>query len=350
MALQQIPESSARSYRTQQRLTAAAVLAGRRSWAQVDPDAISESWAATAPAMGAVLTRLQSEAAVDGARSVPLALADQGVEVEPEYTVKPRNVAGFAGAGYAPVDVFESAPIVAKSRIAQGWTVEAAMAAGGAILSGITQTAMADAGRQGQMLAIHSRPRVGYVRMLTPPSCSRCAILAGRSSGREAFPRHPRCDCRAIPGLEGWEQDLTMNTGEYFESLPTAADLADRYPGMTVKQRRAAGHTSQEDAFTVAGAKAIRDGANPSAVVNARRGMFQVQTPGSFKWLATVESTSKRGLGGRSMRLGGLGEMRKYPGSSRRRMSAQRLMPETIYQVARDKEDTLRLLKLYGYI
>lgn len=329
MPLQQIPEASRTSYKTQQRLTAAAVLAGRRAWASVDPDAISESWAESAPAMGAVLTRLQAEAAADGARSVPLALADQGVEVEPEYTVKPRAVAGFAGAGYEPTTVFESAPIVAKARIGAGWPVAEALAAGGAILSGITQTAMADAGRQGQMLAIHSRPKVGYVRMLTPPSCSRCAILAGTGSGREAFPRHPRCDCRAIPGLEGMEQDLTMNTREYFESLSPE---------------------EQAHAFTKAGAKAIRDGADINQVVNARRGMSRMQTPGSTRWLTTAEGTAgRRGRAARAMDRAGL-SVRSRDNAMRFRLTRQRLMPETIYDIASDTDDAKRLLKVYGYI
>lgn len=350
MSLQQIPESSAKSYETQQALTAVALRAGRRAWANVDPSDISASWLEQSVPLADVLSRLQSEAALDGAKSVPAALADQGFEVEPAYAVKPRAVAGFAGAGFDPVAAFEAAPIATKQRISAGVEPSAALLSGGAMLSSLLTTAMADAGRQGQMLAIHSRPKVGWVRMLTPPSCSRCALLAGRASGRTAFPRHPGCDCRAIPGLEGWEQDLTMNTGEYFESLPTAADLADQFPGMTVAERRKAGHVSQEDIFTVNGARAIRDGADPGQVVNARRGMYQVQTPGSFKWMATVEGITKRGRGSRAMRAGGLGEMRKYPGHTRRRMTAQRLMPETIYQVARDQEDVLRLLKLYGYV
>lgn len=329
MPLQQIPESSARSYRTQQRLTGAAVLAARKSWGQVDPDAISESWETPSVVLAATLTKLQSEAALDGARSVPAALSDQGVEVDPAYAVKPRAVAGFAGAGYDPVTVFESAPIVAKSRIAQGWTVEAAMAAGGAILSGITQTAMADAGRQGQMLAIHSRPKVGYVRMLNPPSCSRCAILAGRPSGREPFPRHPRCDCRAIPGLEGMEQDLTMNTGEYFETLSPE---------------------EQARIFTKAGAQAIRDGADINQVVNARRGMSTIQTPGSTKWMVTSEGTAgRRGRAARAMDSAGL-SVRSKDNVMRFRLTRQRLMPETIYQISTGPEDTQRLLRMYGYI
>lgn len=57
-----------------------------------------------------------------------------------------------------------------------------------------------DAGRTAESVATTVRPRVGFVRYLSPPSCARCAVLAGRvyrySSG---FLRHPGCDCVMIP-------------------------------------------------------------------------------------------------------------------------------------------------------
>lgn len=330
MSLQTIPEASAESYRTQQRLTAAAVLAARRAWAGVDPDAIDESWAETSPALAAVLTRLQGAAAVDAADAVPLSLADQGIEVDPEYEIQPRAVAGFAGQGYEPTTVFQSAPIAAKARIASGVEPVAALTVGGKLLSGIVETAMADAGRQGAALAIHARPKVGFVRMLNPPSCSRCAVLAGKPSRREPFLRHPRCDCRAIPSMEDLYTDVTFRQREYFDSLTGA---------------------EQDRIFTKAGARAIRDGADMGQVVNARRGMYPVQKPGTVKWMATREGTSRRGWAGWRMHQAGLGDYVKAGDGSRyRRLTAQRLMPETIYEVARDQEDAVRLLRMYGYI
>lgn len=57
-----------------------------------------------------------------------------------------------------------------------------------------------DAGRAAQLVDGTSRPRVQHVRHLNLPSCSRCAVLAGRiyrySTG---FQRHPGCDCVMIP-------------------------------------------------------------------------------------------------------------------------------------------------------
>lgn len=57
-----------------------------------------------------------------------------------------------------------------------------------------------DAGRAAEQVEMTVRPRIGYVRYLSPPSCSRCAILAGRVYRySEGFLRHPGCDCIHVP-------------------------------------------------------------------------------------------------------------------------------------------------------
>lgn len=57
-----------------------------------------------------------------------------------------------------------------------------------------------DAARAAEQVNITTRPRIGYVRYLNPPSCSRCAILAGRVYRySEGFLRHPGCDCIHVP-------------------------------------------------------------------------------------------------------------------------------------------------------
>lgn len=64
------------------------------------------------------------------------------------------------------------------------------------LVASITQ----DAARAAQEVAVVARPHISYVRHLNLPSCSRCAVLAGRvyrwSMG---FQRHPGCDCVMIP-------------------------------------------------------------------------------------------------------------------------------------------------------
>lgn len=64
------------------------------------------------------------------------------------------------------------------------------------LVAGLVQ----DAARAAEQVAITVRPRIGFVRYLNPPSCSRCAILAGRVYRySEGFLRHPGCDCIHVP-------------------------------------------------------------------------------------------------------------------------------------------------------
>src|SRR5690606_41067797 len=87
-------------------------------------------------------------------------------------------------------------------------------------LERIAATQVADAGRVATGLGVVARPGIGYVRMLQPPSCSRCAILAGRIYRRNAgFLRHPLCDCIHIPTTEAAGRDLTTDPRAYFDSL-----------------------------------------------------------------------------------------------------------------------------------
>lgn len=64
----------------------------------------------------------------------------------------------------------------------------------------LTSSLVQDAGRAAQGVDVATRPRVRFVRHLNLPSCSRCAVLAGRVYRySEGFQRHPNCDCVMIP-------------------------------------------------------------------------------------------------------------------------------------------------------
>ncbi len=71
--------------------------------------------------------------------------------------------------------------------------------------------------------------------------------------------------------------------------------------------------------FGKAGAEAIRAGADIGSVVNARRGMYTA-------------------AGGRLYTRSGATRTRR------------RMMPEQIVREATDRDDTLRLLRLHGYL
>lgn len=80
----------------------------------------------------------------------------------------------------------------------------------------------------------------------------------------------------------------------------------------------------QDKAFGKAGAEAIRNGANISQVVNARRGMY---TAGGTDYTRT--STTRRG----------------------QTRGRARLMPEAIFkQAAGDRAEAIRLLRQHRYI
>lgn len=281
-------------YRRQQRITAAGVLAARRARAQ-GPLAVAR-----------IVAAFQLLAARDALNSIGPMLAEQGIPDEPLASVAVASVAGVASDGRSLDTLFEQAPNSFTTSL---------MAA----------TQIQDAARGAGSLGIATRPNItGYARMLNPPSCSRCAVLAGKFyRWNDGFQRHPRCDCRHIPAIESTWGDLTTNPNTYFDSLSAS---------------------EQDRIFTKAGAQAVRDGADVSQVVNARLGMSPAQI-GGRDVLVTTSGTTVRGLAGTR-----LGDPVKVAGQRYRRSSKPRVMPETIYRYADSREDALRLLKLNGFI
>lgn len=171
-----------------------------------------------------------------------------------------------------------------------------------------------DAGRSASQVEFVARPDwQNYVRMLNPPSCPRCTILAGRVyRDLESFSRHPpTCDCVMVP-VQDWESAHD----EGYVSSPMEAFEKGQIRGLSK-----------------ADAKAIEDGADIYQVVNAHRGMV---TPTVFghRVKATTVGTTRR--------------------SAWRRANPSRpvrLRPEAIYRIADgDRNEALRLLKLYGYL
>lgn len=203
------------------------------------------------------------------------------------------------------------------------------------VLSGIH-----DAARSSSQTASLTRPWVrSYVRMLRGKSCARCAILAGRRyRSVTAFRRHHHCDCVNFPAPDDAD-DWATDPDEYFESL----DAAD-----------------QDRIFTQAGARAIRDGADMSQVVNARKGITTVSAYGR-ELQVTTEGTTKRGLyGGYEVLPDGTlrrrpdSELERLPGNRLRTARTPRLLPDEVYLLAEefgwDRAETLRQLRRFAYV
>lgn len=358
-----IPSSSADYYRRQQRILTTLLLAIRQAWRRMDPAAAwSEQY--EQDGIGAQLLMLVAAAQVAAARDADTYIASVLTELDlvPGATpgaVAPAAFAGVAGDG-RPVETllalsipragraFNARRMVATStdetptkpdgmtdvlwdslireraqRSADSVAFDTQQAATdvlaetGRWLEAVAASVVIDAARAAETAATTAYPEVdGYVRMLNPPSCSRCVVLAGRFyRWNDGFSRHePTCDCRHIPVSEAIAGDLTVNPSRYFWSLTRA---------------------EQDKTFTAAGAQAIRDGADINQVVNARRGMRKAQV-GGRDVLVSTEGTTRRGLANRD-RTG--------------RSSSVRLMPESIYEIAGDdRDEAIRLLRLAGFI
>ncbi|MDZ4322336.1 MAG: hypothetical protein U1A07_26515 [Phenylobacterium sp.] len=309
-----MPAAVVEQYKLSQRLQVLAQIRARRAWSAVQVGLLSQSWEVILRNSGLVdaVSTLQVEAATAGASYGALALASQGDYVAPDSFVNASAFGGYSADGRSLSGAMYSAVPYTKNLIAGGMSPTVAKVKGGAFLELKVKTEIADAGRGAASVDIATRTAVGYVRMLNPPSCSRCSVMAGRFYRWNAgFLRHPGCDCIHVPskGADAARAEgLIHDPYEYFNGL-SAAD--------------------QDRLYTKAGAQAIRDGGDLFQVVNSRRGM----KPGG---LMTTEGTSKRG------------NFRQSAGDSTR---GRRLTPEAIYKLNGDnRAAALKDLEKYGYI
>lgn len=297
------------------------------AWTAVDPARISESWAARIATLLSLLTGAQRLAADSADRYLSDVLDEQGLDPVADGSIGASALAGIASDGRPLASLLAQPGITAKVALAQGATIDRAMAAGGALAELIGHTQVADAGRVADQVALTARPRAtGYVRMIVGKTCSRCLLLAGRwYAYNTGFRRHPRCDCVHIPGREDSVGDLRTDPAAAF---------------------RAMGRAEQDQVFGKAGAEAIRSGADISSVVNARRGMATVgetRTRTNADGLVVNESIRRQ----TTIRVAGRDLFTTTEAATRQR---RRLMPEQIFRSARDRDDAVRLLRLHGYI
>lgn len=329
------PEAHGREQARLAALTGAAV-----AQMAVAPDAVHESWLAAVPRVLRVTVQAQITATTNGPLYVADALAEQNLSIDPDADVITRPLIGVAGDG-RPLDTLADVPRwQALDQIAAGVNPVAAVEASLATLTTMMATAVQDAGRASESLAIAARPRAGYVRQLTGSSCSRCVVLGGKFFRWNAgFDRHPNDDCTHIPTAENIAGDVLTDPKAFFRSLS---------------------ESEQDRRFGKPAAQAIRDGADIGQVVNARRGMQKAQI-GGRDVLLTSEGTTRRGFAysrlsarGTTRREGELATRITSSGPELRRVTRQvakrpRIMPETIYEIAEDRADALRLLRANGY-
>jgi len=303
------PKRAKAHYRFMQDLQVATLAAGERAWRRVDSDSIRESWGEVLEEFEPVVVGAQVRAASAGASYGAETLVQSSGEWRPpEGFVNPRAFAGVTGTGQAMRAALTAPAVAAVTRISQGLPAGDALKSGKGLLDRLLRTSVADSSRVAAGVDAASRAGVGYIRMINPPSCQDCVLLAGRRyRWNQGFLRHPNCDCVHIPATEkaltaGEVEGLMVDPYAYFESLS---------------------ESEQDRVFGKGGAQAIRDGADINKVVNARR---------YTRYAGVSQDDTRRG-------------QERLP-----EMSDGRLTPEAIYQRAGSRREAVEMLEEHGFI
>lgn len=302
---QTVPSDVAKHYERVQSYQRDALRVALAAWGEVAPGAISETWEPLLPTVTVAVTSAQISAAESSLVSYRDMAVKTGQYRLPRAFVDPDSVAGESSDGGDLEAALYVPAIRAKQAISAGAAPAPAMRAVQSEFRMLVGSLVADSGRKAATALNATRFTGGYVRMLNPPSCSRCAILAGRwFRWNDGFQRHPQCDCVHIPAKSGdWARDegFVSDPYEYFESLSEA---------------------DQARLFGKSNARAIRDGADIFQVENAKRGV-------AIDGQTTTASTSRRGI---------------YRGRG------ARLTPDAIYRTAGTRTNALKMLEEYGYV
>lgn len=321
-------------YRRQQRIVRRTVNQMQGLWRRMDITDLDGSWQAVAGGMLATVTAGQREAAAQADPYVAAVIAADGLDSDPGGQLDALAFAGTAADGRPLKSLFYEPVLDTKWRVQQvGQSAVESLLGGLEKLLRAAATEVADAGRTAAGASIAGNRTInGYVRVVNPPACSRCIILAGTEYGwNRGFQRHPRCDCVHMPTklvARGRHHPGAFHSQRYFNLLS---------------------HAEQNRIFTAAGAQAVRDGASLSSVVNARRGMYTADSYGRAV-RATRESTTRRGQWFRAERQRAI-ERGLVPRSGRGfRLTSPRLLPEEIYRLADSRSEAIAMLRRFGYL
>jgi hypothetical protein len=317
-----------------------------KAWQGVDFTNLDASWASISPSIIRTVVAAQSSMAIGSDRYTTNMAAAQDFDSS-RSAIVPQAFSGVDGQGRDIEGVLRGAVTTTKQAVGAGLGSVRSLEAGASYLAVIMKTLVADLSRSADLTSAAGKSFTHYIRMCNGSACSRCAILAGMSSGAEAFRRHVSCQCCAVPVAStrgAAKLGLHTTPREVFDAMSDA---------------------EQDKAFTRAGAQAIRDGADITKVVNARRGangigyssavggsrraedvrgVFTKTTIGyrpdgtPVKVYTTAESTARLGSFGRTqLGMGTYGRVR--------------LMPESIMEIAgNDLELRQAFLRDAGYL
>lgn len=319
-----LPRAASDFYALQQRVNRTAANEIRRLWRGMGDD-FDASWLRQGPPILSVLVEAQNQVTGAALAYVPRVLAETDIPDEPEGTFRPSSLVGIASDGRRLDSLAYGSVTQAKAAVGSGASTQGALSAGGDFLDLMAKLQIADAARQAVGVMTASRRNLkGTVRVLNPPSCQRCAILAGRwyrwSTG---FDRHPRCDCVNLPSRSaGWAK------AEGFITDPMDAYRAGQIRDLTEAQRFA-----------------IDNGADIGRVVNATRGMSNTATRRPVKRSSGTQPPAPFVAPGTPNLLAGI----RFNQPTAPNLGF--LTPEGIYRQAKgDRDEAIRLLRHWGYI
>ena len=324
-------------------------------WRRMDVRDLSATWDVIAPQMVQQVSAAQLVAAQQA--TTYLGRLDQSYGFTPASAVLvPQAFTNVMGDGREVGPALFGAVTNTKTLIGQGVPPMTAFESGARFIAMIASSALNDLGRSADRTLAAGKGYTSYIRVVGGSACSRCAILAGIYSGESAFARHVHCQCTTCPiPHEGKKAPSGFHDSPqaYFDSLS---------------------QKEQDRVFTNAGAEAIRNGADPIKVVNARRGANGIQFSGGFN-PPTNPAAARRTLtpvtigrkaDGSPLQVYTTAEGR-YRGDFRksenargakavqdgryRRTTAIRVMPEALLKMAGNNPERWReLLGRYGYL
>lgn len=191
-AEQNVPDASAAHYRRMQELQLRAVRRSRRAWARIDPAHLSASWRELLPLLTLSITEVQEDATTAAAGYSAATLAGRDEYAFPRAFVDTNAFVGVLDDGGDLPSAMYMPVITTKHALAGGLTVRQALTVGRGRLDRIVAGAVRDSSRAVASVDVTARDSIGYTRMLNPPSCARCVVLAGRWYRWNAgFDRHP---------------------------------------------------------------------------------------------------------------------------------------------------------------
>jgi hypothetical protein len=328
-------------------------------WRRMDVRDLNAHWDIIAPLMVDQVSAAQLVAAKQATRYVN-AIDSTYPSFTPQVaTINPAAFTNVMGDGRAVAPALFGAVTNTKTLIGQGVATRTAFESGARFIAMIASSALNDMGRSADRTLAVGKGYTSYVRVVGGSACSRCAILAGIYSGETAFLRHVHCQCTTCPIPHTPSEGKPVPSGfhdspqAYFDSLTSA---------------------EQNRVFTNAGAEAIRQGADPIKVVNARRSAYGIQysshgyipaNPGAARRTLTPQTIGVR-ADGSPLQVYTTAEGR-YRGDFRRsqdrlgaqavqdgryrRTTAVRVMPEQLLKMAgNDPARWRELLSRYGYL